>query len=250
MWGGISAGLTNIVKPGTFCFAAGTKVAAESGKKNIEDIQVGDRVLSYNEATGEQEYKRVVRLFRNQSKEWTGITVNGEEVVSTPGHKYYLPESKTWLSAKELKTGDKVLLSNGALSEVEAVRAIHYEESKTTYNFEVEDFHTYYVGDGVLVHNLNCSNPGGRHGGAAHRQKVNSVRTSLEKKGWNVSTTETRINVGNGKYRYPDLIATKNGQTRFYQIGKVLKSGRPVAREVRALRDLGKIAQTFFVPYM
>ena len=156
MWGGISAGLTNIVKPGTFCFAAGTKVAAESGKKNIEDIQVGDRVLSYNEATGEQEYKRVVRLFRNQSKEWTGITVKGEEVVSTPGHKYYLPESKSWLSAKELKTGDKVLLSNGALSEVEAVRAIHYEESKTTYNFEVEDFHTYYVGDGVLVHNKAC----------------------------------------------------------------------------------------------
>ena len=135
MWGGISAGLTNIVKPGTFCFAAGTKVAAESGKKNIEDIQVGDRVLSYNEATGEQEYKRVARLFRNQSKEWTGITVNGEEVVSTPGHKYYLPESKTWLSAKELKTGDKVLLRNGDLSKVEGVREICCEESRTTYNF-------------------------------------------------------------------------------------------------------------------
>ena len=156
MWGGITAGLTNVLKPGTLCFAAGTKVFAENGQKNIEDIQIGDRVLSYNEKTGKQEYKRVLRLFRNESKDWTGITVNGEEVVSTPGHKYYLPESKKWVSAKDLVVGDTILLSSGNKSKIEAVRAIHYKEVRTTYNFEVEDFHTYYVGTGVLVHNLDC----------------------------------------------------------------------------------------------
>ena len=191
-----------------------------------------------------------MRLFRNESKEWTGITVNGEEIVSTPGHKYYIPESGKWISAKELKAGESVLLSNGERAEVESVRSIRYDEAQTTYNFEVEDFHTYYVGMGVLVHNAGCPNSGGRHGGDLHRQKVDSVRKSLQKKGWNVSVKESRINVGNGKYRYPDLIATKNGKTRFYQIGKMLQSNKPVAREVRALRDLGKIAQTFFIKYM
>jgi hypothetical protein len=118
------------------------------------------------------------------------------------------------------------------------------------YNFEVEDFHTYYVGDtSVLVHNL-CKNSGGRHGGAAHRSKIGEIKASLTSKGWSVSGAESRIFVGAGKYRYPDIIATKNGVTRYYQIGRQTLSGKPVARELRALRDLGRTAaEIFFIPY-
>ena len=49
------------------CFLKGTKVLTESGRKNIEDIKVGDKVLSRNEQTGEQGYKRVSRLFRGET---------------------------------------------------------------------------------------------------------------------------------------------------------------------------------------
>ena len=138
------------------CFIAGTLVLTAAGLKKIEDIKEGDLVLAYDEETGEQAYKPVVRLFRNESKDWTGVTVNGTEIVSTPGHKYYLPETKTWVSAEDLKVGIKVLLSDGSYGIIEAVKPIHYDEPQTTYNFEVEDFHTYYVGNGVLVHNRNC----------------------------------------------------------------------------------------------
>ena len=41
-----------------------------------------------------------------------GVTVNGKEIISTPGHKYYLPETKAWVSAEDLKIGDNVGLSN------------------------------------------------------------------------------------------------------------------------------------------
>ena len=88
------------------------------------------------------------------------------EIVSTPGHKYFLPETKKWVSAEDLKVGVKVLLSDGSYGIIEAVRAIHYDEPQTTYNFEVSDFHTYYVGNGVLVHNMN----GGGCGGANKRR--------------------------------------------------------------------------------
>ena len=60
---------------------------------------------------------------------------------------------------------------------------------------------------------------------------------------------ESRISGGGGRYRYPDIIATKGNITRFYQIGRTTASGAPVAREVRALRDLGKVAKTFFISY-
>lgn len=138
------------------CFIAGTLVHCEDGLKKIEDVQVGDKVLAYNEETGEQAYKTVLHLFRNESKDWVGVTVNDKEIVSTPGHKYYLPLTKQWVSAKDLKVGDTVLLSNGQLAKIQATRSIHYDTPQTTYNFEVEDFHTYYVETGVLVHNEKC----------------------------------------------------------------------------------------------
>ena len=138
------------------CFIAGTKVKTEDGYKNIEEVEVGDKVLAYDEETGKQAYKEVKRLFRNESKEWTIVKVNGEEIESTSGHKYYLPEKKEWRSAEELKEGDKVLLWDGRYGIIESVKSKHYDKSQTTYNFEVEDFHTYYVGTGVCVHNKNC----------------------------------------------------------------------------------------------
>ena len=184
MTGGITAGLGNVVKPGSFCFIAGTKVLTDHGHKNIEDIEVGDLVLAYDEETGEIAYKPVVQLFRNTTKEWCTVSVRGNdgelyEITSTPGHKYFIPEnrvrkdsralehasyaglSEKWVSACDLKRGDKVLLSDGTLCEAEGVSCKKLSAPETTYNLEVADFHTYYVSDAcVLVHNAGCGSTG------------------------------------------------------------------------------------------
>jgi len=34
------------------CFTAGTKVLTDEGEKNIEDIEVGEKVLAKDEVTG------------------------------------------------------------------------------------------------------------------------------------------------------------------------------------------------------
>ena len=135
------------------CFKEGTLVATEDGLKPIEEIEVGDKVLAYDEATGEQAYKKVVRLFRNTTEEWCHITANGEELVCTGGHPFFV-ENKGFVSAKDLSVGDILRLSDGALILVSAISIEKLEQPETTYNFEVEDFHTYYVGESeVLVHN-------------------------------------------------------------------------------------------------
>ena len=59
------------------CFIAGTFVETEHGLKPIEEVEVGEKVLAYDEETGEQAYKPVVRLFRNKTEEWYHIHVNG-----------------------------------------------------------------------------------------------------------------------------------------------------------------------------
>ena len=54
------------------------------------------------------------------------------------------------------------------------------EAPVTVYNFQVEDFHTYYVGDNaVLVHNLCTKNPSGR---AAMREAKRSVNIPMSQK--------------------------------------------------------------------
>ena len=140
------------------CFKEGTLVATEDGLKPIEEIEVGDKVLAYDEETGEQAYKKVVRLFRNTTEEWYHITANGEEFVCTGGHPFFVKD-KGFVSAKNLSVDDILRLSNGALIPVSAISVEKLENPETTYNFEVADFHTYYVGESeVLVHNTCGAN--------------------------------------------------------------------------------------------
>ena len=59
----ISFGISQALNPK--CFKAGTLILTEDGYKKIEDVEIGDKVLSFNEDTGNSDYKEVVRLFRN-----------------------------------------------------------------------------------------------------------------------------------------------------------------------------------------
>ena len=138
------------------CLIAGTLVATKSGLVPIEDIQPGDLVWATDEETGETALKEVVQTFRNETEEWVHVKVNGEEITCTPMHQFYSPV-KGWTSAIDLRAGDILVMLNGEYVVVEQVQHELIESPEITYNFEVEDFHTYYVGDEpVLVHN-KCS---------------------------------------------------------------------------------------------
>ena len=150
---------------------ASTLVETAEGLKPIEEIREGDLVLAYDEQTGEQAYKPVVQLFRNETTEWYHIRASAEEIICTGGHPFYVlnaaagrekvnyegcPENAkgTWICANELRSGDELLLADGTIVAIEAVTAEKLSEPETTYNFEVADSHTYYVSDcKVLVHN-------------------------------------------------------------------------------------------------
>ena len=134
------------------CFVAGTLIKTEEGYKAIEEIEVGDKVWSWDEETGEQALKTVVQLFRNEKDVLVHIDVAGEHIQTTPGHPFYVA-GKGWVKAGELKAGNELILYDGRVVEIEKVRV---EKCKpvTTYNFEVEDSHTYYVTQSdVLCHN-------------------------------------------------------------------------------------------------
>ncbi len=110
-------------------------------------------VLAWDEATGDVSLKRVVETYQNESFELVHICVKGEEIIATPGHPFYSP-TKGWTDAIQLRAGDMLTLVNGEYVVVEDVQHELLENPICVYNFQVEDYHTYYVANaGVLVHN-------------------------------------------------------------------------------------------------
>ena len=89
----------------------------------------------------------------SETDEFYHIHVNGEEIVATGTHPFYVYKFG-WTTARALRAGDVLVLSNGELVTVEWIDHEILENPIKVYNFEVEDFHTYFVGEsGILVHN-------------------------------------------------------------------------------------------------
>lgn len=138
---------------GGVCFVAGTAVLTAAGQVPIESISEGDLVYASDPETGESGYKRVVQTFVNETDELVHLQYDGTTVTTTPTHPFYQPQ-KGWIDAIDLRAGDILVKSNGEYVVVEAVEHELLEAPIIVYNFEVEGYHTYYVGDtSVLVHN-------------------------------------------------------------------------------------------------
>lgn len=152
--------------PSGVCFPAGTKVTTEDGDKNIEDIEVGEFVLSFNEETKETEYKKVEGSKQPIHNDLVKYKFSdGNTLVSTFDHPIYVNGLDlasfvpTWTNSRyeigrevgKIKIGDIVRLDNGsntAITEIEVLSPIDTQ----TYIITVEGNHNFYA-NGILVHN-------------------------------------------------------------------------------------------------
>jgi len=141
---------------GLKCFVAGTLVSTANGEVKIEEISVGDYVLTYNFDTGNTEYNKVLQVFKNTTDILTCVCFDDEEIVSTPSHRYYVAE-KGWIKAKDLQPGDKLILYDNSTKAVKSVYTKRSSIAVPVYNLNVENQHNYFVSKyQVLVHNLGC----------------------------------------------------------------------------------------------
>jgi hypothetical protein len=135
------------------CFVAGTLVTTQDGQKSIENIQPGDMVYSENPETGQKEYKQVGQIFVHEVNTIVQVSIGGIKLDTTEGHKFWVVD-RGWVEAKDLKVGDKVLEASGKIVTITDVKVEKLKQMVKVYNFEVEDFHTYFVSNiGILVHN-------------------------------------------------------------------------------------------------
>jgi hypothetical protein len=98
-----------------FCFAAGTLIHTKEGLKPIEDIKVGDWVLSRPEDNkGENAYKRVTRTMQFDDKPVWRVAVGSERthieqaVIVTGNHPFYIVDNNVRSSRKGWDRADSL----------------------------------------------------------------------------------------------------------------------------------------------
>lgn len=148
------------------CFVAGTPITAMYGIINIENIKIGDWVLSYNQKSHTNEYSQVLdtMTFKVQENMYK-IHINNTTLQVTGVHKFLITRhgKEQWISAKQLQVGDKVRFANGKHHIIDDI-TIEYKTVQV-YNFEVSGNHNYYVGkDQILAHNKGGKKGGGGKG--------------------------------------------------------------------------------------
>jgi hypothetical protein len=148
---------STITPPRPSCFARGTPVATPRGPVSIEELQIGDHVLAYDE----REHRVVVAPVRSVARHPKRIAgalraSNGETLWVTPEHPIYLPAEDRYVPAGTLETGSRLLALTGA-QETTSVIGLRYRAPEptrpvTVYDLTVARFHNYFAG-GLLVHN-------------------------------------------------------------------------------------------------
>ena len=156
-----TGGMTTTMK----CFVAGTLVLTASGLVAIENIKPGDMVYAADAETLEVSTKQVLETYIRETSSLVHLTINGENIISTYDHPYYVKD-KGFVSAESLWIGAELIDKNGDILYVEQIyREKLDNQFKTVYNFKVEDYHTYFVGDSsLLVHNAEYSPTKPRYG--------------------------------------------------------------------------------------
>jgi len=135
-----------------FCFVAGTEVLLSNNDvKNIEDLQEGDEVLSFDVENNKTAISTVGKISSQEANQVVRLTINNEKViVCTPEHPFYVV-GKGYQKAKDLDFGFDLLDSNGNSQFISTVEIL--DETRMVYNLHnVEPYKNFFV-DNLLVHN-------------------------------------------------------------------------------------------------
>jgi intein/homing endonuclease len=134
------------------CFITGTEITLSNGDvKNIEDVIVGEGVLTYNEVSGEQEVGVVGNLKQHEVHSVIKLIFDNEVVITTTLEHPFFVDSKGWVKAGNLELHDVCKKVNGDTSILTSIEVL--EESHVVYNLlSVSQNHNFYA-NGILVHN-------------------------------------------------------------------------------------------------
>lgn len=126
-------------------FLAGTPITMANGSTvPIEQLNIGDRVQSYNPATSQWGIGTVEHIYTHPAEAY--YTLNDQLRVTA---KHPIWTQRGWVTVADLQIGEGLLTRLGSIP---LVSKILTHDNVTVYNLEVSGDHTYTAG-GFVVHN-------------------------------------------------------------------------------------------------
>jgi hypothetical protein len=100
--------------------------------------------------------RRVLGTIKHKGYAVIDVRFGGQTVTGTPDHLWYSASRKAWVPAQTLQRGELLFNTKGATVAVESVSEARHGYVEL-FNLEVEELHTFFVGDSAagsaLVHN-------------------------------------------------------------------------------------------------
>lgn len=168
-----STSFNSVVSHNAPCFVAGTQILLENGlTKNIEDVVVGDYVVSFDLKNNQPKISKVLNTFSKTIDKIVEYEfLDGSTLRATLDHAIYVI-NKGWcnysgepeqyndglkpvkkLEVEKIQIGDILKLHNG---DVKLINITVIEEPTIVYNLsEIEIYHTYFANN-ILVHNYRA----------------------------------------------------------------------------------------------
>jgi hypothetical protein len=125
-----------------------TEVWTQLGVLPIEQVLVGDRVLTKNLDTGELTFNLVIGIDTQPERDATVVDVGGRTIVATTDQPFFVP-ADNWRAATELKPGVQV----ESLAGPRRIESIRSGTAEVLFSLLVANSPNYFVErQGILVH--------------------------------------------------------------------------------------------------
>lgn len=162
------------------CFTADTPITRMDGsKEKIQNISLGDKLVGFDEYSGELFETTVKKLLKSSTKELIHLyTEDGKKISTTEEHPFLFKDSLrySWKEAKFLSLSDKLInIEKKEISILKIEKQI-LEKEIEVYNFSCEPYESYVVDD-IIVH--NCSFCSGRNSPSLRKVRNRSVESII-----------------------------------------------------------------------
>lgn len=154
------------------CFVRGTRVLTPTGWRPIEELAVGDDVLSYDTSTKAVVVRKVAQLLRATASRVARLQA-GELAIAgvTLSHPVWDEAAQRWATVGELSLGAALVgLLPGATPQTLALRDLTLLPTGApveVFNLEVDGEEHNYFAEGILVHNKSVGGSPPEGGGGS-----------------------------------------------------------------------------------
>ena len=162
------------------CLVGDTRVETEFGHKEIKDIEIGDKVWTFNVGTQKRELADVTMHMNKGVKDVFEIRTLHNQIEGTSDHKLlcYENNSLVYKEIQDINIGDLLVIDNSNNKQekkydlvnrlengfkTEKVRYKEYVGKKTTYDITVSNKNSNFFANGIVTHNCSMLLAARRH---------------------------------------------------------------------------------------